>query len=449
MNFSQRLVYLIKKHMKRKIYDRLVEWKNNHGRMPLVLNGARQVGKTYILKKFAEENFTRYVYINLETNVRVSSFFDGDLIPGLIIRYLETVSDIRIIPGETLIILDEIQSCPRALLSLKAFNEEAPQYHIAAAGSLLGVAVSREKFSFPVGKVDELTMYPLDFEEFLWAMGRSLLGSEIKDHFINNEKMPAPLHEEAMGIYRQYLIIGGMPAVVKEFIDSGSYLTVRDVQGRIQNEYVADMAKYATPATAVKIRACYNSIPAQLAKENVKFQYKTVQRGGTATLFGESIEWLVYAGTVLKCQKTGHGYMPVSAYVDLSDFKLYMNDAGLLTMKSGMAVQTILSTLEEDNMFLGMISENYVAQTLVCNGFPLYYWKNENTAELDFVIQQAGEVVPVEVKKGRRTKSISFNLFMKQYKSKFGIRISGKNFGFENNIRSVPLYAVWCITPEM
>lgn len=434
--------------MKRKIYDQLVDWKNKPGRMPLILNGARQVGKTYILKKFAEENFTRFVYINLETNVRVSSFFDGDLAPGLIIRYLETVTDIRIIPGKTLIILDEIQSCPRALLSLKAFCEEAPHYHIAAAGSLLGVAVNREKFSFPVGKVDELTMYPLDFEEFLWAMDRSLLGSEIKDHFNKNEKMPTPFHEEAMGIFKQFLIIGGMPAVVNEFIDSGSYLTVRDVQGKIQNEYVADMAKYATPATAVKIRACYNSIPAQLAKENVKFQYKTVQRGGTAAIFGESIEWLVYAGAALKCQKTSHGFMPVSAYVDLSDFKLYMNDAGLLTMKSGMAVQTILSTLEEDNMFLGMIRENYVAQTLVCNGFPLYYWKNENTAELDFVIQQAGEVVPVEVKKGRRTKSISFNLFMKQYKSKSGIRISGKNFGFENNIRSVPLYAVWCIHPE-
>ena len=433
--------------MKRKIYDQLVDWKNKPGRMPLILNGARQVGKTYILKKFAEENFTRFVYINLETNVRVSSFFDGDLAPGLIIRYLETVTDIRIIPGKTLIILDEIQSCPRALLSLKAFCEEAPHYHIAAAGSLLGVAVNREKFSFPVGKVDELTMYPLDFEEFLWAMDRSLLGSEIKDHFNKNEKMPTPFHEEAMGIFKQFLIIGGMPAVVNEFIDSGSYLTVRDVQGKIQNEYVADMAKYATPATAVKIRACYNSIPAQLAKENVKFQYKTVQRGGTAAIFGESIEWLVYAGAALKCQKTSHGFMPVSAYVDLSDFKLYMNDAGLLTMKSGMAVQTILSTLEEDNMFLGMIRENYVAQTLVCNGFPLYYWKNENTAELDFVIQQAGEVVPVEVKKGRRTKSISFNLFMKQYKSKSGIRISGKNFGFENNIRSVPLYAVWCIHP--
>jgi predicted AAA+ superfamily ATPase len=434
--------------MKRKIIDRLIHWKVKTGRMPLLLNGARQVGKTYSLKEFATAHFNRYVYINLETNSRVNAYFDGDLDPFHLIQYFETVTDVRIIPGETLIILDEIQACPRALLSLKAFCEEAPQFHVAAAGSLLGVAVNRDKFSFPVGKVDELTMYPLDFEEFLWTMNRTILSQKILDHFSRNEVFPKALHDEAMEIYKRYLIIGGMPAAIMEFIETGSYMTVRDVQGRIQNEYVADMAKYASPATTVKIRACYNSIPAQLAKENVKFQFKTVQRGGTATIFGESIEWLVYAGIALKCQKTGHGFMPVSAYVDLSDFKLYMNDAGMLTMKSGMATQSILSPLEEDNMFLGMISENYVAQALVCNGFPLYYWKNENTAELDFVLQIAGEVVPAEVKKGKRTKSASFNLFMKQYKSRYGIRISGKNFGFENNIRSVPLYAVWCLHPE-
>jgi len=434
--------------MKRKIIDRLIQWKEKTGRMPLLLNGARQVGKTYSLKEFANAHFSRYVYINLETNSKVNAYFDGDLDPAHLIQYFETVTDIRIIPGETLIILDEIQSCPRALLSLKAFCEEAPEFHVAAAGSLPGVAVNREKFSFPVGKVDELTMYPLDFEEFLRAMNRVTLSQEILNHFDRNEAFPRALHEEAMELLKRYLIIGGMPAAVSEFIETGSYMTVKDVQGRIQNEYVADMAKYAGPATTVKIRACYNSIPAQLAKENVKFQYKTVQRGGTATIFGESIEWLVYAGIALKCQKTGHGFMPVSAYVDLSDFKLYMNDAGMLTMKSGMATQTILSAVEEDNMFLGMISENYVAQALVCNGFPLYYWKNENTAELDFILQVAGEVVPAEVKKGKRTKSASFNLFMKQYKSRYGFRISGKNFGFENNIRSVPLYAVWCLHPE-
>jgi predicted AAA+ superfamily ATPase len=310
---------------------------------------------------------------------------------------------------------------------------------------LLGVAVNREKYSFPAGKVDELSMYPMDFEEFLWAMNRTTLSHEIQDHFNQDSSMPNALHNDAMELYRKYLVVGGMPAAVKEFIETGSFLTVKDLQGRISNEYIADMAKYAHPTTTVKIRACYNSIPAQLAKENIKFQYKTVQRVGTATIFGESIEWLVYAGIGLKCQKIAHGYMPVSAYADLSDFKLYMSDAGMLTMKSGMATQTILSPLEEDNMFLGMISENYVAQALVCNGIPLFYWKNENTAELDFVLQIAGEVVPVEVKKGKRTKSASLNMFMKHYKCNLAIRISAKNFGFENKIKSVPLYAVWCL----
>jgi uncharacterized protein len=434
--------------VKRKITDRLIQWKNKANRMPLILNGARQVGKTYILKEFASVNFKNSVYINLETNIRINACFDGDIQPMQIIRFLETVTDVRIMPGETLIILDEIQSCPRALLSLKAFCEEAPQYYVVSAGSLLGVAVNREKFSFPVGKVDELTMFPMDFEEFAWAMDRNNLSLEIAGHFRTKEALPKPYHDEATELYKKYLIIGGMPAAVMEFLENGSYLTVKDILGRVQNEYVADMAKYANPATFVKIRACYNSIPAQLAKENVKFQYKTVLRGGTAAIFRESIEWLIYAGNVLKCQKTGHGFMPVTAYADLSDFKLYMNDAGMLTMKSGMATQTILSSLEEDNMFLGMISENYVAQSLVCNGFPLFYWKNENTAELDFVVQIAGDVVPVEVKKGKRTRSTSFNLFMKQYQCRYGIRISGKNFGFENNIFSVPLYAVWCMHPE-
>jgi len=434
--------------MKRKIVDQLIKWKNKSGRMPLILNGARQVGKTYILKEFATQNFKQFVYINLETNININSYFDGDISPMNILQYLESVSDIRIIPGETLIILDEIQSCSRALLSLKSFCEDAPQYHIVAAGSLLGVAVNREKYSFPVGKVDELSMYPMDFEEFLWAMNRTVLSQDILTHFNQNKPMPNALHNEALELYKRFLIVGGMPAALKEFIGSSSFLTVKDVQGRILNEYIADMAKYANATAAVKIRACYNSIPAQLAKENVKFQYKIVQRGGTATIFGESIEWLVYAGIALKCQKTNHGFMPVSAYADLSDFKLYMSDAGMLTMKSGMATQTILSPLEEDNMFLGMISENYVAQALVCNGFPLFYWKNENTAELDFVVQIAGEVIPVEVKKGQRTKSTSLNMFMKQYKCKYAIRISGKNFGFENYIKSVPLYAVWCLLPD-
>jgi len=431
--------------MKRKILQQLINWKNNPKRMPLIVNGARQVGKTYILKEFGNRHYSQVVYINLETNLSVNSYFDTDINPLRIIQYLETVNNTRIIPGETLIILDEIQSCTRALTSLKSFCEEAPEFHIVAAGSLFGVALNREKFSYPVGKVDELSMFPMDLEEFLWAMDRELLSYEIINHFTSNEAMPDILHFQALDLYKQYLIVGGMPAAVLEFIETKSLITATDIQNRILNEYIADMVKYASATISVKIRACYNSIPTQLAKENKKFQYKMVQRGGTASIFGESIEWLNYAGVVLKCQKITHGFLPIAAYVDGSDFKLYMSDIGMLIIKSRMPNQIILSEIDEDNGFMGVISENYVAQALVSNNFPLYYWKNENTAELDFVLQISGKVIPVEVKTGNRTKSVSLSMFVKKYNCPYSIRISKKNFGFENNIKSVPLYAVFCI----
>jgi len=431
--------------MKRKIYDQLMVWKTNSKRMPLILNGARQVGKTYLLKQFGQEQFSQLVYINLETNLAVNSFFNGDIQPQRIIQYLETVTNIRIIPGETLIVLDEIQSCTRALTSLKVFFEEAPEYHVIGAGSLLGVAVNRENYSFPVGKVDEMHLFPMDFEEFLWASNKKLLADQIRNHFRESKPLPEMLHVQAIDLYKRYLIVGGMPAVVKEFTETHSLISSTEIQGRILNEYIADMAKYANPSTGVKIRACYQSVPVQLAKENRKFQYKIVQRGGTAGIFGEAIDWLNFAGIVLKCQKTDHGYMPVSAYANLSDFKIYLADTGMLTMLSGMSQQTIMSPIEEDNGFLGAMSENYVGQALSAQGYPLFYWKNENTAEVDFVIQIAGDVIPVEVKKGLRTKSVSMQMFMNKYHSPYAIRISKKQFGFENQIKSVPFYAVFCI----
>jgi uncharacterized protein len=431
--------------MYRSIEGALANWKVKKGRMPLVLNGARQVGKTYSIKEFGRLHFEKVVYINLEVNIQVSSFFDGDLIPSKIIQYLEVVSETRINPSTTLIILDEIQSCPRALLSLKSFTEDAPEYFIIAAGSLLGVAINRVQFSYPVGKVEELNMHPMDFEEYLIAIGRLQLRDQIKQGYLENSPLPKALHNEAMGEFKNYLIIGGMPACLNEYVSSNSHYAIREIQGRILNEYVADMAKYATPSTSVKIRACFDSIPAQLAKENTKFQYKTVQRGGTATIFGEAIDWLNFAGLVYKCKKTSHGFIPISAYTDLSDFKLYMGDVGLLTAKSGIPVQTIMNEYESANYFLGMVCENYVAQALTTNGHPLYYWKNENTAELDFILPIGENNIPIEVKKGSRTKSTSFNLYMKQYDATYGIRISSKNFGLENGIKSVPLYAVWLL----
>ena len=432
--------------MKRKITDNLIAWKNkSKERMPLLVYGARQVGKTHILREFGEKFYKNVAYVNLETNQTVSSYFSENIEPDRLIRFLETETQERIIPDETLIIFDEIQSCERALTSLKYFNEKTPEYHIVCAGSLLGVAINREQYSFPVGNVDSMTLFPLDFEEFLWALKEERLCEEIKRSFKNNEALPYALHEKALDLYKLYLIIGGMPRAILTYIESRSLLTVPDVQNKIINDYIADMAKYASNAESVKIRSAYNSIPVQLAKENRKFQYKLAQRGGTATIFGTAIDWLNFAGVVLKCTRIEHGLEPIAVYSDLASFKLYMSDAGLLSMKSGISQQTILSAGEIDNAFLGSISENYVAQAFAAKHYNLYYWTTEGKAELDFVLQKGNEIISVEVKTGTRTKSKSLAMFVEKYKPAYSIRISSKNFGYENNIKSVPLYAVFCI----
>jgi len=429
--------------MRRKIYDKLVEWKNKTDRKPLIVNGARQVGKSYILQEFGKQEFENYLLVNLETDKALARKFEEEITPLPLIQYLESAHSQRIIPGKTLIILDEIQASERALTSLKYFCEQAPDYHIIAAGSLLGVAINRKQYSFPVGKVDELTLFPMDFEEFLWASGRDNFVALIRQHFETNE--PLDVHSLALNFYNNYLIVGGMPAAVNEFIATNSFVAVADIQNRILNEYIADMAKYAEPYTSIKIRACYESIPAQLAKENRKFQYRVVQRGGSSSIFGESIEWLKYAGVLLKCQKTTQGTMPIKVHIDVSDFKIYMSDVGMLTMQSGMATQAILSPLETENSFMGAIAENYVAQAFASNLIPLLYWKNDNTAEVDFVFQKGVDVIPIEVKSGVRVRSKSIGIFMNTYQCPYAIRLSKKNFGFENNIKSVPLYAAFCI----
>jgi len=431
--------------MKRKISKLLSEWKTNPKRMPLIINGARQVGKTYIIKQFGKEQYEHLLYLNLEIEDNFCKFLETELSPDKIIQYLEAAKGINVNAGKTLIFFDEIQICEQALTSLKYFCEQAPEQHVIAAGSLLGVSINRNKHSFPVGKVHQINMYPMDFEEFLWAMDREKLSEEIKAHFDKDLAMPNALHQIALKYHQQYMIVGGMPAAVSSFIETESYNSVQLIQNDIMQQYIADMSKYATSATSVKIRACYNSIPAQLAKDNTKFQYKTVQRGGTATIFGEAIDWLQFAGIVLKCQRLEHGFIPINAYADLSNFKLYMADIGILTLHSRIPLQTMLSPIEMHNVFLGSMAENYVAQAFANKGCDLFYWQSEGKAEIDFVLQIQDSVIPVEVKKGYQNRSRSLGIFANKYKSPYAIRISKKNFGFENNIKSVPLYAVFCI----
>ena len=430
--------------MKRKIEEKLLQWKNKtKDRKPLILNGARQVGKTYLLREFGEKYYKNTVYVNLEISREVRAYFEENLEPERILRFLEAVAGERIIPEETLIILDEIQSCEKALTSLKYFCEETPEYHITAAGSLLGVAINRNQYSFPVGKVETIELFPMDFEEFLWAFGKEFIAVQIRDSFHTMTALPEGLHTEAIEYLRQFLIVGGMPAAVNTFLDTGKFLDASSVQSEIVDNYIADMAKYASNTDSVKIRACYNSIPAQLAKENKKFQYKVVQKGGTTAIFGVSIEWLNLAGIVIKCQRVEHGFEPIPVYTDLSSFKLYMSDVGILTMKSGLPHHIILSG--EGNTFLGALMENYVASQLKANGYDLYYWTSEYSAELDFVIVKDQRVYAIEVKKGEHVRSKSLSQFASKYHPYRAIRFSMKNFGNENDIWSIPLYAVFCL----
>lgn len=428
--------------MKRRVEEQLIAWKNSSDRKPLMLNGARQTGKTYILRDFGKRHYKNTVYINLESNAAARSYFNDDISATKLIRYFEGETKEKIIPGETLIIIDEIQNCDRAVTSLKYFCEEAPEYHIAAAGSLLGVALNRNNTSYPVGKVNTLQLFPMDFGEFLMACQEDVLLEEIHNSYDNLCPIAEPLHKKALERYKDYLIVGGMPEAVKKYYENNSYIDASLVQSEIINNYIADMAKYASNSETVNIRACYDSIPAQLAKDNRKFQYKIVRKGGSSTIFGASLDWLKQAGIIIKCNRINQGTEPLNAYIDPPAFKIYMSDVGLLFNKAGMSTQTILSDIP--NTFMGAVTENYVAQQLTSKGYSLYYWSTKDSqAELDFVIQKDGNIYGIEVKKESSIRSRSLKLFTQKYMPQKSIRISSKNFGTSNDIISIPLYAVF------
>ena len=429
--------------MKRNIEQQLIYWKNKKRRKPLIIHGARQVGKTYIIKAFGEKYFDNILYLNFEIDRKVVKDFEENISPSFLLHRLEIYFKQKIDPERTLIFFDEIQACERALTSLKYFLEDVPQYHVIAAGSLLGVALNREKYSFPVGKVEQHNMYPMTFEEFLRALHEDMLAEEIRSCYTQKKKMDYILHEKAMQLYREYLIVGGMPEAVDVYIEEKSLMEAIEVQHEILDAYVADMVKYATPTETTKIMACFDSIPAQLAKDNKKFQYKVVAQGGKASLFGASIDWLQAAGIVTKCEKVEHGIHPLEIYKNLASFKLYMSDVGLLSAKAGVTSYDIISGNE--HIFIGALTENYIANVLEQNGYKLYYWTSGGNAEVDFILEKENRVIPVEVKAREHVKSRSLSVYQNSYKTSDIIRISGKNFGFENNIISLPLYAAWLV----
>ena len=430
--------------MKRKITEKLFEWKNaQSGRMPLLIYGARQVGKTYEMQEFGAFYYKNSVYVNFETDEKIGGYFEADIHADYIISVLEKYYQIKIIPESTLIIFDEIQMCERALTSLKYFAEEAPEYHIIAAGSLLGVALRHEKYSFPVGKVQMLTMYPMDFEEVLWAKGKQMLSDTIREHYNSNIPLNEMLHTEAMQEFYHYCIVGGMPAAVKADITDNSPIGQAEIRQMLLNSYIADMTKYADRTETVRIFEAYDSLPAQLAKEAKKFQYKLIKSGARASQYGDAIDWLIRSGIVNKCMKCSQGFYPVAAYQDISAFKLYYSDMGIMSSRMGMTLEALIS--RETEHFRGILTENYVSIALKMNGYELYYWESDNTAEVDFLIQKDSHVIPVECKAGNHVKAKSMMIYMQKYEPVYAIRISTRNFGLVNGIKSVPLYSVFCI----
>ena len=431
--------------MQRKIMDYFMEWKASPYRKPLILQGARQVGKTYSVLEFGRKHYDNVAYFNFETSPRLAETFAENIEPDYLIPILSRLANQTIVKERTLVFLDEVQLCERALTSLKYFCELAPEYHIIVAGSLLGVAVNREQFSFPVGKVDIKTLYPMDMEEFLLACGENELVGEIKDCFAANKPMPAALHEAALQYYRQYLVIGGMPDCVKKFLETKNYILVRHTQAMILASYLNDMSKYNTANEIKKTRLTYDNITVQLSKENTRFQYKLVKKGGRASEFENAIEWLSLSGIVTKIYRAEHPKKPLENYRDIDAFKIYVSDVGLLCAKKDIVPEDILYLSEELNDFKGGMVENYVCGQLTVSGYTSYYWLSERSAEVDFIIQRQGQIIPIEVKAADNTRAKSLGVYMQMFKPEYAIKLSTKNFGFEDGKKTVPLYAAFCI----
>ena len=431
--------------MYRKIINFLETWKHSSYRKPLILQGARQVGKTYSILEFGRTNYENVAYFNFETNPKLNKTFEENISPDYLIPILSHIAQQTIVREKTLIVFDEVQLCERALTSLKYFCEDAPEYHVIVAGSLLGVAVNRASFSFPVGKVDIKTLYPMDMEEFMLAWGEDTLVEQIKKCFKTDTPLPSALHDRAMELYRQYLVIGGMPECVMQFVETKDYILVRHTQNTILQSYLNDMSKYNTLNEIKKTRLVYDNITVQLSKKNTRFQYKLIKKGGRAAEFENSIQWLCLSVIVSQVYKTEQIKKPLENYRDIDAFKIYVSDLGLLCAKKDLAANDILYMVEEINDFKGGMAENYVNVQLTINGYQTYYWESPRGAEIDFIIQREGRLIPIEVKSADNTRAKSLKVYIETYKPDYAIKLSAKNFSFEDGKKTVPLYAAFCI----
>jgi len=426
--------------MNRDIIRQLIEWKQSTRRKPLLLMGARQVGKTYILKEFARTEYERTIYLNFEDNPGLSRLFDKSLDPLEIIKALSIDQEKEITPGNTLIIFDEVQECPRALNSLKYFNESANEYHICAAGSLLGVKLAHTK-GFPVGKVNFLHLYPLSFMEFLDAINASKLKNYLLE-IENLEPLVETLHQKLVEYLKIYLYVGGMPEAVAEYVAEDDLVRVRSVHDEILKAYSLDFAKHAPANQVMKINQIWESVPSQLAKENKKFIYSVIRSGARAKEFEVALQWLAEAGLIHKVFSISKPGLPISAYANLEHFKLYLVDVGLLGAMSDLSAKAILHSEQLFQEFRGSLIENFVAQELAIQSKKLYYWSSQGRAELDFIWTHENIIYPIEVKSGQSSKKQSLRVYIEKYKPELSIRCSPMNLHRTDDFLNCPLYLV-------
>ena len=425
--------------LKRKIEDELIRWKSHEDRMCLVIKGARQVGKTYIIDKFAKENYEHYTYINFDENPAYRVIFDGDLDVETLIKQISLrVTGAELVPYKTILFLDEIQNCPKARTALKFLTQDK-RFDVIASGSLLGINY-KDVPSFPVGYVEHLEMHSLDFEEFLWANGvmpQSI--ADIKSYYEKKEKVPTAMHEKMLELFKEYIVVGGMPRVVWEFVKTHNFVNVLRLQRAIISDYADDIAKYAEGAEKAKARACFLSIPKHLAKDYKKFQYSLVDNRGSARKFAGSLMWLYDAGTISFCYKLSLPELPLEGNARSDTFKVYMRDTGLLTamLEDGSQQDIIDGNL---GIYKGAIYENIIADIFTKSGKKLYYFEHNSSLEMDFFIRQERQAVAVEVKSADNTKAKSMSTLMENWNVKRGIKLSTKNVGGTMTVDSYPLY---------
>lgn len=432
--------------MERNLYPKLLNWKQSQGRKPLILRGARQVGKTHLLKTFGAREYESVAYLNFEDDPHLGDFFAGSLKPEKILDQLRIYLDIPIEANKTLLIFDEIQECAHALNSLKYFCENAPQIHIIAAGSLLGIKMANDK-GFPVGKVNFADLYPLTFFEFLNAIGKNTLSN-----FLANTKafsaIPNPIHEETLALLKKYFYIGGMPEAVAKFINTQNMREVRVVQKEILDAYELDFAKHAPSQQVIKISLTWKSIPSQLSKENKKFIFTAVRKSARGRDYEEALQWLADAGIVLRSFHISAPKIPLDGYSDSNAFKIFSLDVGLLAAQSNVPQQAILDAHQLFTEFKGALTENFIAQELRAKQCPLFYWTSEGTAEIDFVVEHESKIFPLEVKSGLSKHKKSLLAYDEKYHPSHLSRVSPMNLEQNGRVSNFPLYLI-TLFPEL